>query len=236
MTDPGGSAAPGGAVPDPARVFPLAEGDARCVFIRPSLTGTLVEAGEYSYYDASEDGGASFEESRTLYAFGPEMLRIGRFCSIGSGVRFLLGGNHVATGPSTFPFTMFPGAWQDGTLATFLAHDPSRGDTVVGNDVWFGRDATVLPGVGIGDGAIIGAGAVVTRDVDPYTVVAGNPAREVRRRYSAEDAARLARAAWWDWPVPAITEHAAVLMAGSIEEIEKAAASVLTSQNGESTM
>lgn len=234
MTDPGRTAATPTGVPDPARVFPLAEGDTRCVFIRPALTGGLAEAGEYSYYDASEDGGASFEQARMLYAFGPEMLRIGRFCSIASGVRFLLGGNHVSSGPSAFPFTMFTGAWQDATLATFLANDPTRGDIVVGNDVWFGRDVTVLPGVSIGDGAMVGTGAVVARDVAPYTVVAGNPARVVKRRYSEEDADRLARAAWWDWPVSAITEHAAALMAGTVDEIEEIAGLVYSTS--ESTM
>lgn len=201
---------------------PLAPGDRRCVFIRPTVRTELLEVGEYTYYDASEDQG-SFEEDRMLYAFGPERLTIGRFCAIGPGSRFLLGGNHVTVGPTAYPFTMFPGAWQDATLATFLEHNPSRGDTVVGNDVWIGREVTVLPGVTVGDGAIIGTGAVVTRDVDPYTVVAGNPAREVKRRYSPRDADQLQAAAWWDWPIEYVTEHAATLMAGSVSDIVRIA-------------
>jgi virginiamycin A acetyltransferase len=204
--------------PDPTTVHPFAEGDRHVVFLRPTVTSDLLEVGEYTYYDASEDTG-SFEEERMLYAYGPERLVIGRYCSIAAGTRFSLDGNHVSSGPSAYPFSIFPGAWRDRTMDTFLANYPGRGDTVVGNDVWFGRDATVLPGVTIGDGAIIGAGAVVSRDVAPYTVVAGNPARVVRHRRTPEDAERLIRAAWWDWPVEAVTEHAAVLMGGTVDEV-----------------
>lgn len=146
-------------------------------------------------------------------------LRIGRFCAIAAGVRFLLGGNHVQVGPSTFPFTTFPGSWREATLDALLAHVPTSGDTVVGNDVWIGRDVLVLPGVVIGDGAILAAGAVVTSDVEPYGIAAGNPARLVRRRYDPGEVARLVGAAWWDWPIAAITAHAATLMTGTVDEI-----------------
>ena len=100
---------------------------------------------------------------------------------------------------------------------------PSRGDTVVGNDVWFGYRATVMPGVGIGDGAIIAAGAVVTSDVPPYTIVGGNPAKVIRRRFDDADVDRLRRAAWWDWPVGLVTEHARTIMAGRPADIERVA-------------
>ncbi|MFC7327093.1 CatB-related O-acetyltransferase [Marinactinospora rubrisoli] len=160
-----------------------------------------------------------------LYAFGPERLVIGRFCSIAAGVRFVMpGANHMSSGPSAYPFTIFPGAWREATMEVFLAGRPGKGDTVVGNDVWFGRDVTVMPGVRIGDGAIIATGAVVTRDVEPYTVVGGNPAAVVRRRFGDTDVRRLLAAAWWDWPVEVITRHAATLMAGDVAEIERVAA------------
>jgi len=204
--------------PDPTDPYPLGGGDRRCVFIRPTVTSELLEAGEYTYYDASEDEG-TFEQDRMLYAYGPERLVIGRYCSIAAGTRFMLGGEHVSSGPSAYPFTIFPGAWREATMEAFLANNPSRGDTVVGNDVWIGRDVTVMPGVRIGDGAIIATGSLVNRDVAAYSVVGGVPAKEIRRRYSEADAERMTAAAWWDWPVEAVTEHAAALMSGTVDEI-----------------
>lgn len=209
--------------PDPMNPYPLAEGEVRCMFIKPLLKSGGVEAGEYSYYDAEGDEGG-FEEARVLYHYGDERLVIGRFCAIAKGAKFIMSGaNHLSSGPSAYPFTIFPGAWQERTLEVFTANRPAAPDTVVGNDVWIGRDATIMPGVRIGDGAIVATGSMVIRDVAPYTVVGGNPARPVKSRYSEQDAARMVRAAWWDWPIEAITEHAAVLMAGTVDEIEEAA-------------
>jgi virginiamycin A acetyltransferase len=135
-------------------------------------------------------------------------------------VRFVMAAaNHLSSGPSTFPFTIFPGRWQDETLQTFQAHASSKGDTVVGNDVWFGRDVTVMPGVTIGNGAIIATASLVTRDVAPYTVVGGNPAGLIKRRYSDADVERLQQAAWWNWPIEIISTHASTLMAGTPVDI-----------------
>jgi virginiamycin A acetyltransferase len=103
---------------------------------------------------------------------------------------------------------------------------PGRGDTVVGNDVWFGHGATVMPGVRIGHGAIIAAGAVVTGDVPDYGIVGGNPARLIRTRYDAADIARLLAVAWWDWPVQSITRHVRTIMAGTVADLEEAAAQI----------
>ncbi|MGK9221787.1 CatB-related O-acetyltransferase [Microbacterium barkeri] len=130
------------------------------------------------------------------------------------------GGSHPMVGPSTYPFTMFGGAWMENTLDAFLAIE-QRGDTVVGNDVWIGREATILPGVTIGDGAVIGAHSVVTKDVAPYEVVGGNPARRIRMRFDEEDVRRLLAVRWWDWPIERITEHAAVIMTGTPAELER---------------
>lgn len=121
-------------------------------------------------------------------------------------------------GPSTYPFTMFGGTWGDNTLETFMAIEQAA-DTVVGNDVWIGREATIMPGISIGDGAIIGAHSVVTRNVEPYAVVAGNPARRIRVRFAPEDVQRLMSSRWWDWPIELITEHAATIMAGTPAEL-----------------
>ncbi|MEU2615928.1 CatB-related O-acetyltransferase [Micromonospora sp. NPDC007271] len=209
-------------VPDPTTVYPLAA-HPRVVFLRPLVTSPTIEVGEYTYYDDPEHA-TEFEHRNVLYAYGPERLVIGRYCAIASGTRFLMAGAaHPTMGVSTFPFTMFGGAWTEKTL-DIVTSMPSRGDTTVGNDVWFGYGALVMPGVRIGDGAIIAADAVVTADVAPYTIVAGNPARPIRQRFDDTDVHQLLRAAWWDWPVDLVTEHARVLMAGAPADIARIAA------------
>jgi len=207
--------------PDPTVLHPIA-GQERVVFLRPLLDDPRVEVGEYTYYDHPTRA-RRFREDAVLYAFGPERLVIGRFCAIAAGVRFLLpGANHADRGPSTFPFGVFGPPW-DGTMD--LVHGaPSRGDTVVGHDVWLGYEALVLPGVTIGHGAVVAAASVVSADVPPYTVVAGNPARVVRVRFGGEDVARLLRARWWDWPPALVTQHARTVMAGTPAELEAVAA------------
>jgi virginiamycin A acetyltransferase len=213
-------------VPDPNNPYPLPDYPRYCVFVRPPITSEKIEVGEYTYYDASQDTG-SFELERVLYGFGPERLLIGRFCAIAAGVRFVMAGaNHLTSGPSTYPFTIFPGRWQDETRDAFQAHAVSRGDTTVGHDVWFGRDVTVMPGVTIGNGAIIATAAVVTRDVAPYTIVGGNPAQQLKRRYPDAEVELLQQAAWWDWPIEVISAHAATLMAGTPAQIARIAAAI----------
>jgi virginiamycin A acetyltransferase len=203
--------------PDPGRVHPV-EGTERVVFLKPIVRDPKVEVGEYTYYDDFDDP-LAFERDAVLYAYGPERLIIGRFCAIASGVRFILpGANHADLGPSTFPFGIFGEPWAD-TMDLVMGAS-SRGDTVVGNDVWLGYQALVLPGVTIGDGAVVAAASVVASDVAPYAVVAGNPARVVRRRYDDEDVARLLRAAWWHWPIELVTEHARTIMAGDPARLE----------------
>ena len=160
--------------PDPTVVHPIA-GQDRVVFLKPLITSPNIEVGDYTYYDDPDDL-LSFQTKVVLYAFGPERLVIGRYCAIASGVRFLMpGGNHADLGPSTFPFGVFGPPWD--TTMDLVMSAPSRGDTVVGHDVWFGYQALVMPGVTIGNGAIVAAASVVTKDVPPYAVVAGNPAR-----------------------------------------------------------
>jgi len=210
------------AAPDPTRLHPVG-GHERVVFLRPLVTDPRIEVGEYTYYDDPDDATA-FMRRAVLYGFGPERLVIGRFCAIGAGVRFLMpGANHADLGPSTFPFGIFGEPWAAETMDLVMGA-PSRGDTVVGHDVWLGYQALVLPGVSIGHGAIVAAASVVSADVAPYAIVAGNPARVVRRRYDDEDVARLLRAAWWDWPIELVTEHARTIMAGTPAQLEQIAA------------
>lgn len=209
-------------IPAPTTVHPL-PGHERVVLLKPLVTNPRIEVGEYTYYDDPE-GATGFERRNVLYAYGPERLVIGKYCAIAAGTRFLMAGaDHPATGVSTFPFTMFGGTWTERTL-DIVTGMPSRGDTVVGNDVWFGYRALVMPALRIGDGAIIAAGAVVTADVAPYTIVGGNPARSIRKRFDDADIDRLLRAAWWNWPVDLITAHLRTIMAGTPVDIERIAA------------
>ncbi|MER6990021.1 CatB-related O-acetyltransferase [Saccharopolyspora hirsuta] len=193
----------------------------RVVLLKPLVTSPLIEVGEFSYYDDPDDPTA-FETRNVLYHYGPEKLIIGKFCALATGVRFIMNGaNHRADGPSTFPFPTMGGSWSDHfDLLTDL---PNRGDTVVGNDVWIGRGATILPGVRIGHGAIIATGAVVTSDVPDYGIVGGNPARLIRTRHDDAEIARLLEIAWWDWPLDHITDHVRTIMSGTIADLEAAA-------------
>jgi virginiamycin A acetyltransferase len=205
--------------PDPDSLHPVT-GHERVVFLKPLVTNPKIEVGDYTYYDDPDDP-LGFERNAVLYGYGPERLVIGRYCAIASGVRFIMAGaNHADLGPSTFPFGIFGGDWAERTMDLVMGA-PSRGDTVVGNDVWLGYRALVMPGVTIGDGAVVAAASVVVSDVPPYAIVGGNPARVIRMRYGEEDVARLLRAAWWDWPVDMVTEHARTIMAGTPAELER---------------
>lgn len=212
-------------VPDPDRLHPTTRPDlTNVVFLKNEVSSPLIDVGDYTYYD-NEGTRPPFEQANVTYLYGPQRLVIGRFTAIGPGVTFLMpSGDHPMVGPSTYPFTMFGGTWAANTLETYLAI-PQPGDTTVGNDVWIGREATILPGVTVGDGAVIGAHSVVTKDVRPYEIVAGNPARHVRLRFDESDIARLLAVRWWDWPIEKITAHAATIMAGTPADLERIAAS-----------
>ncbi|MEV1024739.1 CatB-related O-acetyltransferase [Streptomyces sp. NPDC050264] len=204
-------------LPDPTALHPM-PGQERVVLLKPLITSELIEVGEFTYYD-DPDAPTEFETRNVLYHYGPEKLRIGRFCAFGTGVRFIMNGaNHRMDGASTFPFPIMGGSWADHfDLITGL---PTRGDTTVGHDVWFGNGVTVMPGVTIGHGAIVATGSVVTEDIPPYAIVGGNPTRVIRTRHDAGTVARLLELAWWDWPLEHITEHVRLIMSGSVEELE----------------
>ncbi|MFC4336475.1 CatB-related O-acetyltransferase [Salininema proteolyticum] len=209
-------------IPDPGNLYPLKDFD-RVVFLKPLIRGEKITVGDYTYYDDPERA-AQFEEKNVLYSYGPEKLVIGKYCALATGTRFIMAGaEHPSHGVSTFPFTIFGGRWAEDTL-DLLEGTASKGDTVVGNDVWFGYDSLVMPGVTIGDGAVIATGSVVTKDVEPYTIVGGNPAKPIRKRFSDEDIERMLKAAWWDWPVEKVTEHVRTIMGGTPAEIEEIAA------------
>lgn len=205
---------------DPTVLHPFPD-QPRVVLLKPLVKSPLIEVGEFSYYDDPDDSTA-FETRNVLYHYGPEKLRIGKFCAFGTGVRFIMNGaNHRMDGPSTFPFPIMGGSW--GEHFDLISGLPGRGDTVVGNDVWFGYGVMVMPGVRIGHGAVIASGSVVVDDVPDYGVVGGNPAKLIRTRYSEDEVARLLAVAWWDWPAEHLTEHVRTVMSGTIDELEEVA-------------
>jgi virginiamycin A acetyltransferase len=205
-------------VPDPDATYPVV-GTRRVVNLRPLITNPTIDVGEYTYYDDPVEP-ELFEERNVLYGFGPERLVIGRYCALAEGVRFIMAAaNHPTLGPSTFPFGIFGGDWAERTGDLVRAYD-SRGDTVVGSDVWLGYRSVVMPGVTIGHGAIVAACSVVVSDIPPYAIAGGNPARVLRSRFSEDEVAALLRASWWDWPVELVTEHCRTIMSGSAAELE----------------
>jgi virginiamycin A acetyltransferase len=205
--------------PSPDTRHPIA-GVTRTGFLKPFITRPNIIVGDYTYYD--DPAGAERFEEHVLYHFDfvGDRLIIGKFCSIAAEVRFIMnGGNHPTTWLTTYPFPVFGHGWEVATPTAW----PMKGDTIVGNDVWIGYGAVVMPGVTIGDGAIVATTAVVTKDVPPYAIVGGNPAAVVRYRFDESTIARLLALRWWDWPVERITRSVQALCAGDLAALERRA-------------
>lgn len=184
------------------------------VFLAPAVTHPRMEVGAYTYASAHippDDWAAHL--APFLYDFSPERLIIGKFGQIADGVQFITSSaNHRYDGISSYPFAIFGG----GPAAGRPSLPEPGADTIIGHDVWIGQGARILPGANVGHGVIVGAGAVVAGDIPDYTIVAGNPARVRRHRFSPPDTADLVAIAWWDWPIDQILTHEAVIMAGDV--------------------
>ncbi len=216
------------ALPDPDAIHPIPN-KPRIVFLKPLLDSLAeirnVEVGAFTYYDDPLHA-RDFFRRNLLYNFGASgaRLRIGRFGAIATAVRFMFpDAMHAMEGPSTYPFGILGGGFLGALPFADYPFKPGR-DTVVGHDVWIGLEALVMPGVRIGHGAVIGARSVVASDVPDYAVVAGNPARVVRRRYSEEEAARLVAIGWWNWPVARVARAIPLLVKGGVAALEDFAA------------
>ena len=201
-------------MPDPNTIHPIAGYDKE-IYIKPTLKNANIIVGDFTYIADSE-----FESHVThFYPWSRDRLIIGKFCQIASGVEFVMNdANHQMNAVSTFPFYTLEGWNAEPPKAEDM---PFKGDTVIGNDVWIGQNATILPGVHIGDGAIIGAGSVVGSDVDPYTVVVGNSARAIRKRFDDELIALLLEWKWWDKPIEEIDRLIPILTNGDPDEAKK---------------
>jgi len=190
--------------PNPDIIFPLENYDRLC-FLKNIIDHPQIEIGDYTYYDDFEDV-KNFEKNvKYLFDFTGDKLQIGKFCMIASGVTFIMNGaNHLTESITTYPFAIFGHAWSEAMKGKIY---PNKGDTVIGNDVWIGYKATIMAGVHIGDGAIIATGALVTKDVPPYTIVGGNPAKAIKQRFNDAEIDQLLKMRWWNWPVDKITKH-----------------------------
>ena len=208
-------------LPDPNTVFPN-EYHTSC-FIKNVVKAPNISIGDYTYYDDAEDP-AGFEKNNVLFnypEFGDRLI-IGKFCAIASGVRFIMGpANHRISSVTTYPFHVFGGAWAERT-PPHMDQLPRKGDTVIGNDVWIGRESVILPGVKIGDGAIVAACSVVSRDIPPYAVFGGNPARLVKMRFDQELIGLLLRFHWWDLDGEELAELLPLLCDPDLEKVRRA--------------
>ena len=194
--------------PDPRQKFPLPHYNRLC-FLNNIVSNPNIIVGDFTYYDDFEDP-HRFEKN-VLYHFDfiGDKLIIGKFCYIASGVKFIMnGGNHQTATLSSYPFSIFGHGWEAATPADGF---PTKGDTVIGNDVWMGFEAVIMPGVHIGDGAVVASKAVVTKDVAPYTIVGGNPASLIRPRFEQSVIDQLLAIRWWDWDLDKITRNVALI-------------------------
>lgn len=206
--------------PDSSVVHPLVHYN-KLVFLKNIITRPNIVVGDYTYYDDFEDA-QNFERNvKYHFDFIGDKLIIGKFCAIASGVTFIMNGaNHAMNGFSTYPFYIFGNGWE--TAAPQQGSLPYKGDTIIGNDVWIGTHVTIMPGIKIGDGAIIASNATVTSDVPPFSVVGGNPAREIKKRFSDKIISDLLEISWWSWDIEKITRNLHHITHADINELKNA--------------
>lgn len=188
---------------NPYETYPI-QNTKRLCFLKNIINNPSIIVGDYTYYDDPDDVHHFLKNVLYHFDFVGDKLIIGKFCQIATGVRFIMnGGNHAMNGYSAYPFRVFGHDWKDVPLESMSKHD-----TLIGNDVWIGNSTTMMPGVKIGDGAIIATNAVITKDVEPYTIVGGNPSRLIRKRFDDETIQKLVSLKWWDWSVEKISRFA----------------------------
>ncbi len=203
-----------GKIPNPNTINPIAGYDKE-IYIKPTIKNKNIIVGDFSYIADSD-----FESHVTHhYEWNNDKLNIGKFCQIASGVEFVMNGaNHQMNAVSTFPFYTLEGWKQTPPTRNDL---PIKGDTIIGNDVWIGQNATILPGVHIGDGAIIGANSIVGSNVEPYTIVVGNPAKALRKRFDEELIDIMEKLKWWDKSIEEINNLIPLLTNSNLEYVKE---------------
>ena len=216
-------------IPDSRKIHPIEKFPQIC-FIKNTVKNPNVEIGDYTYYDDFEDS-ENFERN-ILYHFDfiGDKLKIGKFCSIAKNVKFIMnGGSHRIDTFTSYPFPIFGEIWAEKLKGVRLGAC-SKGDTVIGNDVWLGRDAVIMPGVCIGDGAVIAAESVVVKDVPPYSIYGGNPAKLIRMRFSDEVIQILLKLQWWNWSYEKITKNLDTIFGVNLEALKDLLESCETKQ------
>lgn len=206
------------------KIYPRSQGHST-VYLKNVITDPFIEVGEYTTYDDFERDPRDFRRNNVLYHYpecNNDRLIIGKFCSIACGAKFIFNAaNHKLNALTTYPFPIFFEEWGLSYDVKDIATAwDNKGDIVIGNDVWIGYEAIIMSGVTIGDGAIIGTRAVVTKDVPPYTIVGGVPAKVIRRRFDDDTVKRLQNLRWWDWEEEKIHLNIGALMSGKLDEIK----------------
>lgn len=203
-----------GKAPDPNMIHPIAGYDKE-IYVKPTIQNPNITVGDFTYIADSE-----FESHVTnFYPWSKDKLIIGKFCQIATGVEFIMNdANHQMSAVSTFPFYTLDGWDMEAPSASDM---PFKGNTVIGNDVWIGQNAVILPGVNIGDGAIIGANSVIGSNIAPYTIVAGNPAKVIRKRFDEELIDLMLRFKWWDKSITEINELIPILTCSDLEKVRE---------------
>jgi len=203
--------------PDKEKDFPLENYDRLC-FLKNIIKNPNIIVGDYTYYDDFENV-ENFEKNvKYHFDFIGDKLIIGKFCMIASDVKFIMNGaNHLTNALTTYPFAIFGKGWENAMIGKQY---PQKGDIIVGNDVWIGYNATIMAGVTIGDGAIIATNSTVIKDVEPYSIVGGNPAIEIKKRFPIDQIERLLQLKWWEWDIAKITENIQYLTDSDIDKLE----------------
>lgn len=202
------------------KIYPRSR-DHQTVYLQNVITNPNIEVGDYTIYNDFINAPAMFEQNNVLYHYpiNQDKLKIGKFCSIACGVKFLFNSaNHTMSSLSTYPFPLFYEEWGLSKKDVMKSWD-NKGNIIIGHDVWIGFEAIILAGVTIGDGAIIGARSVVTKDVPPYTIVAGVPARIVRKRFDEAVIIKLLEMKWWNWSKERIAQNIHAIQSGNIMQL-----------------
>lgn len=203
------------------KIYPRT-GDKQTVYLKHVISNTNIIIGDYTMYNDFVHDPLLFEQNNVLYHYpiNKDKLIIGKFCSIACGAKFIFtSANHSFTSLSTYPFPLFYEEWKLDKQNVIQAWD-NKGDIIIGNDVWIGYEAVIMSGVTIGDGAIIGTRAVVTKDVPPYAIVGGIPAKIIRKRYSEDIISLLLKMKWWDWSKKRIIANLEAIKTGSIKNLK----------------
>ena len=210
-------------IPDASKLYPRAN-DYQTIYLKNAVQNPNIEVGDFTIYNDIVHDPRDFQRNNVLYHYpnNGDRLTIGRFCSIACGTRFLMNSaNHAMGSLSTYVFPIFYEEWGHGMNVTTAWNH--RGNIVVGNDVWIGYEAVILSGVTIGDGAIVAARSVVTKDVPPYTIVGGAPARPIRLRFGQEVIDTLLELRWWDWPLEKLAKSLSSIQSGDLEALRQSA-------------